>query len=97
MSIAKKYPSLFWDVCVADVDDTQFREFVIERVLEHGSLESVHDLLSLYSREEIVDVVRSSRRISRRTAYFWQVYFSIEGPIRCIQRESQNKLSLLWE
>ncbi len=85
-----KNKSLFWDVELSRLDVEKHKKFIIERVLESGATEDVGSLLKLYSREDIIEVVRHSRRVSKKTAYFWKSYFNIKEPILCIQRQSLN-------
>lgn len=97
MSLATQFPTLFWDVDPASVDEQRHVRFVIERVLEHGTLDSVGALLRTYPRAEIIDAVRTSRRISRTTGLFWQAYFSSQEPIACLSPPCLNRPSAPWE
>jgi len=82
----ENYPTLFWDV--KELDDSKHSTYIIERVLEHGTGEAVTKLLQYYPVEEIKEVVASSRRITKKTALFWQNRLNISGPIVCIQKRS---------
>ncbi len=97
MEFARKYPSLFWDVDPAQLESERHATFVIERTLERGGTQAIRELFQLYGKARIVDVICLSRRITRKTALFWQSYLDIREPIRCLQSESRNPLSRLWE
>ncbi|HXG20776.1 MAG TPA: hypothetical protein VNN62_17095 [Methylomirabilota bacterium] len=97
VEFARKYPSLFWDVDPAQLESERHATFIIERTLERGGVQAIRELFELYGAARIVAVIRSSRRISRRTALFWKSYLDITGPIRCLQSESRNPLSRQWE
>ena len=91
-----RYPSIFWDIEADAVDQDKHVDFVIERVLELGSLASVKDLMLVFSSDRIVEVIRRSRRISRKTARFWAIRLGIEGGIRCLEEELPSQLSKPW-
>jgi len=97
MEFALKYPSLFWDVDPTQLESERHATFIIERTLERGGIQAIRDLFSLYGKARIVTVICSSRRITRKTALFWKSYLNLTLPIQCLQSESQNLLSQLWE
>ena len=97
MSLARDFPQLFWDLDPLSLDEERHAEFVIERVLEEGTLDAVRVLWRRFGPERIVGVVCRSRRISRRTARFWQAYLDIREPIACLQTPSPRPLSAHWE
>jgi hypothetical protein len=82
--------SLFWDVEPSGLDVEKHKKYIVERVLEYGATSDIGGLLELYSQAEMIDIIRTSRRISKKTAYFWKSYFNIKEPILCIQRRSQK-------
>jgi hypothetical protein len=66
-------PGLFWDTDTSRLDLQQNKEYIIERVLELGDENAVSWLVSCYPRSEIKKVLRSSRRISRKSANYWSL------------------------
>jgi len=97
MDFVTKYASLFWDVDPARLESERHATFIIERTLERGGEQAIRELFQLYGKARIVAVICSSRRITRKTALFWQSYLDITEPIRCLQSESRNLLSQRWE
>ena len=71
---------LFWDTDLATFDARAFPRYTIERVLEHGDEHDVAWLLTLFSRDEIRDVLRTARRLSARSANFWALVFGVAAP-----------------
>ncbi len=61
----------FWDVDPVSLDVGEHSHYVIERLLEYGDLSSVRWMESCFSREEIVEVLKTSRSLSRKSANFW--------------------------
>ncbi|MDC0358810.1 hypothetical protein OAO01_08345 [Oligoflexia bacterium] len=95
--LVEGHPTVYWDVDIKNVDGMEHASFLIERMLEHGTLSGIQDLLIAFPRKQIAEVIRASRRISRKTALFWKNYINIEGSINCLEKESQNPLSRPWE
>jgi len=65
--------SLFWDIEPDRLDLQRNKEYVIERILELGDERAVRWLFSKYPRSEIIKVLASSRRISRKSANYWSL------------------------
>ncbi len=62
----------FWEYEAQALDETGDRYQIIERILEYGDLEANRWVWHFYAREQIAEVVRTSRRLSKRTAILWQ-------------------------
>lgn len=79
---------LFWDVDIEKVDPEKNSKFIIERVLKYGLTEHVNWLLHNYSERSIVEVVKKSKNIDRKTANYWAIHFHIpRQEILCIKRQ----------
>jgi len=61
----------FWDVDFESLDIRKNKSFIISRTLEHGTMQDIIALKSMYPIKEISEVVKNSRNISRSTAVFW--------------------------
>ncbi|WP_155985349.1 DUF6922 domain-containing protein [Paenibacillus maysiensis] len=74
----------FWDVHIEQPEPTIHSRFIIERLLNEGDHRTLQWLFSTYSMNEILQAVRSSRNLSRKTARYWQLYFNLkEEDMRC--------------
>ena len=69
--------SRFWDVDLATVDLLAHQSYVVERVLELGDRAETQWLREHYSEDAITTVLRSSRRLSARSANFWALVFNV--------------------
>ena len=67
----------FWDVYPPRIDLGQHSEYVIARLLEHGDLDAIQWVMKAYRKEDIANVVRQSRQLSRKTANFWRLRLAI--------------------
>jgi hypothetical protein len=66
---------LFWDV--DDLSLTKNRDFIILRVLNEGTDSDLRRLKELVSENDILNVVKTRRGLSTRTALFWANYYKI--------------------
>jgi len=91
--IPKRIKRLFWDVNKDDVDVRRHRPYVIRRIMDYGDVEDVKWMLKIYSTDEIIEVVKKSHGLSRKSAYFWSTYFNIpKEEIECLKRLYQKYL-----
>jgi len=81
---------LFWDADKESVDVRVHHFYIIKRIMDYGNVEGVRWMMQNYTSEEIIEVVRKSRGISRKSAYFWSAYFRIPpGEVECLKEFSR--------
>ena len=91
--IPERIQRLFWDVDKEKVDIKTHRSYIIRRTMDFGNIEDVKWMLAIYSAEEIVEVVKKNRGLSRKSAYFWSNYFNIpKEEIECLKMPYQKSL-----
>lgn len=71
----KKY---FWDVDFYGLSKEKYAHFIIERVLEEGDDKAVKWLNDNFTVAEVKKVFARSRRLSPRSASFWQLTLNIK-------------------
>ena len=80
--------SILWDVDLEKIDLEKDKKLIIERILKYGVSEQVAWLLGNYSEKSIVEVVKKSRNIDRKTANYWALRFHIpKEEILCLKRQ----------
>jgi hypothetical protein len=67
----------FWEVRADDFDPSEYREYVIGRILELGTETAVSWMKATFTEEDIKKVVREDRRLSPRSATFWALVYRI--------------------
>ena len=75
--LPRRLDKFFWDVSPDQIDFDRHSEYVIARLLEHGDLVAIQWLIKAYQKEEIINVVKRSRQLSRKTANFWRLRLAI--------------------
>jgi len=70
--------SFFWDVDVDGISIVESAHFIIGRLMEHGDENALRFLLKNYSHDELVQVLKNNRAISRRSRIFWRFFLEID-------------------
>jgi hypothetical protein len=68
---------LFWDVNCDRFDPLVHPEYTIGRILELGDEAAVSWMRETFGRDQIVTVLRSDRRLSRRSANYWRLVYDV--------------------
>jgi hypothetical protein len=98
MGVPAEFRPLFWDVRPEEIDPDAHAPFVLERLLEYGSLAAVRWTLRAYGRDRIADFLRGRgrRTLSRKTLAFWTLILGLEGE-ECFQTSSLRCSRPLWD
>ena len=70
-SIPEHLHQFFWDVDRGELSISDWPHFVISRLMEHGDDAAMRFLLESFSRDELRQVLRTSRSVSARSRKFW--------------------------
>ena len=87
--VAKRLRRLFWDHPLRADDVDKHPVWVVERVLEYGTLADLDALRDLMGRRAFLAAVASARRLSPKTRNFWRHMLAMEG-IPCTKKYSRN-------
>ncbi len=87
----------FQDVDPAGIDVTEHATFIIERLLEFGDDAAVAWLERTYPRERLIEVLRSSRRISPKSANYFAFKYGVPTEeVRCLSQSYRRAHALRW-
>jgi predicted solute-binding protein len=65
--------------------------------MDFGNMDDVSWMRNVYTPDEIIEVVKKSRGLSRKSAYFWSAYFNIpREEIKSLEAILPEKIRLLW-
>lgn len=67
----------FWDCSPDQLDVDQNAPYIIERLMESGDMDAVRWMLGAYPREKIIQVLKSTRSLTPKSAHFWAFYYNI--------------------
>jgi hypothetical protein len=68
---------LFWDTNLDSLDPLAYPAYTIARVLEFGDRNAIAWLRKTFTESQIVEVLRTERRLSRKSANFWALVYHI--------------------
>jgi transcriptional regulator with XRE-family HTH domain len=91
----KEIRRLFWDHRLQTADFRQHPIWVVERVLDYGTLADVETLISIMGREEFLNAAQNARLGSARTAEFWRAILEMEGRA-CTRKFSREAAKTCW-
>ena len=78
----------FWDVDIKGLDTVKNKKFIIERLLRYGRPEQIKWMFACYSDREIIEVVKLSRTIDKKTANYWALHYHIlPNEVLCLNRQ----------
>lgn len=86
---------LFWDRKLRKKDLEEYPLWVLERVLEYGSLEDVRFLAERTGRNRFLERVAQVRFQSAKTEAFWRLLLEREG-VPCTRRFSRREARPCW-
>lgn len=85
---------LFWDHPLQRDDIRLHTRWVLERVLEYGQLDDVHDVMTLLGRETFLEQIRHVNWMSPKTHEFWRVMLE-EKPL-CTNEPFRRQAENFW-
>ena len=77
LMIQKYLHTSFWATNLDNFDPLAFPTYTIGRILEYGNQDAIAWLKDTFSDTQIMDVVRTERRLSRRSANFWALVYGL--------------------
>lgn len=95
--VPKQFHSIFWDVDPNILDTEEYPEYIMERILEYGTMESVKWMRKTFGDERIKQFIlgKGRRRLSTLTINFWQTILEFK-PEECIPISSLKNRSRFW-
>jgi len=75
--IVRHLHPFFWDVDLMTFDPQSYAEYTIGRILEYGDSAAVSWMRHNFPEDRILAVIRSSRRLSHKSAGFWTLVYSV--------------------
>jgi hypothetical protein len=89
--------SLFWEYDVAELDWDEHRDFVIERVLSHGTWDQICWLREFVSDAQIRRIVEHTRgrNLSAKQLRFWQLV--LEVPSGAVDEWLSSQRRQVWD
>jgi hypothetical protein len=82
---------LFWDIDEKSLDFNEHARFIIQRVIQKGSLKEWRLIKSFYGIEKIKQEILMMRHLDVKTLHFFSTYFEIDkNKFRCFSIQPSN-------
>lgn len=94
-ALVRQVERLFWDTQLKVEHLSAYPDWVVERILEYGTLEDVDSVIRFLGRDKFLGLVAGIRFKSAKTGTFWRSILKKEN-IRCIQKSSRQEAASSW-
>jgi hypothetical protein len=85
--IPQRLIKYFWDTKAESLDKEKHQTYIIERLLEHGDVDSINWLNKNYSEGEIKKTLKTSKRISPKTGNYFALYYDLsKDKLACMRK-----------
>lgn len=85
--LPKFFKKYFWDVDFGSLNIKKSQMFILKRVLDRGDTKALVWLLQYYTKEDIRELILTTRDLSAKTANFWANYLNIDPKkVPCLQK-----------
>ena len=85
-------PSLFWDVERSGINPQKHAVYIIERVMNRGTLPDFQHIKAFYGKPKIKRVVKNLRYMDDRLLHFCSAYFNLPiTEFRCYTQKQLNQ------
>ena len=90
--IPEHIKNYLWDVNFDTLSTQEHKKFIIERVLEYGDTEAIDWMNKTYTKDEIVGILKTSKRISTKTGNFYAIIYNVpKEELECIKKPYTQK------
>lgn len=90
LQTVSKIRRLFWDHPLTIKDLTEHTVWVVERVLEYGTIEDIRVMHRFMGKDVFLRAVAATNRLSPRTRNFWRNILESEGIPPCTKMFCRN-------
>ena len=83
--------TLFWDVDPYTVEAEKHDAFIVDRVLQMGTMEEFKAIKEYYGKDRILAIAMQLRYMDERVLHFCSVYFNVPlDQFRCYTQKQLN-------
>lgn len=84
--------SLFWDVDPEKIDLIKHRRFILERVINYGTLDNLKEIFRIYGQQKIKKDIYYLKNLSNKSLNFVSFFFSIpKEQLTCYTKKLSNR------
>ena len=76
-SVPERFGIFFWGTHLNSIRLKKNARYIIERILELGNLDALNWLQRVYTVQNILNVLDTSRTVSEKSRIFWRLWFGV--------------------
>ena len=85
--LPKEFKTYFWDTDFNILNPQKHPQFVLSRLLDIGNTQAVRWSLKYYSKQDIKNLITTTKNISRKSANYWAKTLNIKNKqVPCLQK-----------
>lgn len=85
--LPKDFKTYFWDTNFNTLNPQKYPQFVLKRLLDHGNTTAVRWALKHYSKQDIKNLLLTTKDLTRKSANYWAKVFNIKNQqVLCLQK-----------
>jgi hypothetical protein len=89
--------AFFWDVKPEKLNPVTDYVYILERLMEYGDDKAFRWIMNTYDDHQRIEVLKKSRKLSRKTATFWSNYYRVpKEEIRCFSKSFPATGDVFW-
>lgn len=91
--VPEKFHSYFWDTDVSEVNVLRDAWFVVEKVVNFGTLEAMRWLVNILGENQVRDIILRNYNISTKSAKLWGAVLNFNPQeCKCMRRPSHLRV-----
>lgn len=95
--LPKNFNRYFWEIDATRLDTKKRAYYIIERILEYGDTDAVKWMFQTYQKNIIVDVLKTSRALSLKSANYWTIIFNTpKSHVLCFSKQFRETSRVIW-
>jgi hypothetical protein len=84
--------TLFWDVDYESLDFDKNAAYIVERVLNRGSVQDFKSILKFYGFDQLKNIVLNLRYLDKKALHFSSAFFNVPlQKFRCYTEKQLNR------
>ena len=82
---------------ISNLDPQADKRYIIENLLQKADLDAWNWMLATFTRDDVVDVLKTSRHLKPKDVTFWTHYYQIPvTEVACLQTKSPSIPKNSW-
>ena len=87
----------FWEVKVDQINPADSTSYIINRLLDRGSLLAIKWVFDNFPKSLIKETIKNRRDWQKHSIYFWTAYLNLpQREVKCLNKQYLNQRKTYW-